>query len=337
MTRLVAFRASGLAAFAGLIFLGIDEPAAAARGWLAALVFWSTIAIGNLVLLMVHRLTGGRWGDAAAGSMDAGAAGVPLLFVAIVPVFLATSVLYPWQDAASPPIDPAVAHIYLNLPLFAGRSVVALAGWTAIWIGLRRLRGRQGLLLAAVGLAFHAIAISLIPVDWVLSAQPRFTSSAFGATIAISQCLAGFAWIALWTSPTDERLAGDFAGLLIAGILGLVYMEFISFTVIWYGDLPNKIAWYLDRADGWAWLIVAAFLIGAVVPLALLLARRLVADARPVRAAAICVLTGLAAHDIWLVVPESGTEALAPAVLAIIALGGLWLGFSPARMRIAHA
>ncbi len=337
MTRHFLGRIVGSAGLLGLAIFAAISPPDAARGWLAGFVFWSTIALGNLVLMMIHRLTGGRWGDASMAAMAAGAAGVPLLLIALIPVLLASAVLYPWQDAAAPPVDDAVARLYLNLPLFAIRSVVALTGWTAIWIGLRRLDGRRGLLLAAVGLAFHALAISLIPVDWILSLQSKFTSSAFGATIAVSQCLAGFAWLAVWADLRDKRLATDLAGLIIAGILGLVYMEYISFTVIWYGDLPDKILWYLTRSGPWRWLIIAAFAVGALLPLALILARRLVESAILVRAAALSVLLGIALYDIWLVVPQFGAGAFVPALLAVIAIGGLWLGFTPNRWKVAHA
>ena len=43
-------------------------------------------------------------------------------------------------------------------------------------------------------------------------------------------------------------MAGDLGGLLIATLLGVVYLEFMTFVVAWYGDLPDKAAWFLKRA-----------------------------------------------------------------------------------------
>jgi len=32
------------------------------RGWLVAFAIWSTVPVGSMTLLMIHRLTAGAWG-----------------------------------------------------------------------------------------------------------------------------------------------------------------------------------------------------------------------------------------------------------------------------------
>ena len=43
--------------------------------------------------------------------------------------------------------------------------------------------------MAGLGLVFHGIVISLVAVDWILSIDSSFSSSAFAAAIAIQQLL----------------------------------------------------------------------------------------------------------------------------------------------------
>ena len=110
-------------------------------------------------------------------------------------------------------------------------------------------------------------------VDWILSVEPHFTSTAFAAGIAIQQILSALAFAALAApEAADDPATGDLAGLLLAALLGVVYIAFMSYIVAWYGNLPDKAAWYLRRGmDGWDWTIAAAVAVGAILPFALLL------------------------------------------------------------------
>ena len=70
---------------------------------------------------MIHRLTGGRWGEIAAPVIEPAAAAVPLLVVLAIPLFIAIPMLYPWPlHPAS--IKPDVLSYYLNAPSFIVRT-----------------------------------------------------------------------------------------------------------------------------------------------------------------------------------------------------------------------
>ena len=58
-------------------------------------------------------------------------------------------------------------------------------------------------------------------------------------------------------------MAGDLGALLIATLLGVVYLEFMTFVVAWYGDLPEKAAWFLKRVQfGWISVLITALAVG---------------------------------------------------------------------------
>jgi hypothetical protein len=315
--------------------------APAAQGWLAAFVIWSTVPIGSLVLLLIHRLVGGRWGKAIAPVLLPAASLLPMAVLAFIPVAVALPAIYPW--AAHPDsLSPDLTHYYLNESLFVMRAALALGGWSIL--GLLIVQGRCTRLAAGLGLAFYGLMISLVAVDWILSIEPRFTSSAFAAGIAIQQILAALAWAALAApeAPGDPA-AGDLGGLLIAALLGVVYISLMSYIVSWYGDLPDKAVWYLRRGSGaWSWTIAAAVVLGTAIPFALLLKRSFRRSRQVLRIVGALILIGVWLHLTWLIAPTFAPGWPIFAVAGLIVLSGLSIGLvkaAPYRRneRPAHA
>ena len=86
--RNAAFVGAALAA-ALLIIAAFFDPKAAAAGWLVGFAFWAQILVGSLTLIMIHRLTSGRWGEIIAPAIAPAAATLPLLILLAVPLFIA--------------------------------------------------------------------------------------------------------------------------------------------------------------------------------------------------------------------------------------------------------
>jgi hypothetical protein len=313
-------------AMAGLVAVATFAPRTAAAGWLVGFVLWSQIPVGSLVLMMIHRLTGGHWGEALHPAFASAARFVPLLFVLIVPIFVAIPLLAPWAHPHGD-VKADVISYYLNQPFFIGRSLIAIAGWSALAFLLPRIAGPSGQFLAALGLVFHAVVISAVSVDWILSIEPPFISSSFGASVAITQLIAALAWAVRWTprTPDNPVVAGDIGGLLLAFVLAITYVDFMAFLVMWYSDLPSRMSWFVER-DHFPWTLLAAgaFIFVSVVPMLALLLARVRNDFRELRAVAISVLAGLALYYAWLIAPPFRGRVLAAAVLAIIAIGLLF-------------
>jgi len=311
---------AGVAAVGGMAIVAFFVPRIAAAGWLVGFVFWSQIPVGSLVLLMIHRLTGGRWGEALYPVFASAARLMPLLFVLIIPVFIAIPALDPWSHRAGN-VKPDVLSYYLNTPFFIGRSLIAITGWTVLALLLPRTAGRPGQFVAAVGLVFHCVVISVVSVDWVLSLEPPFISSSFGASMAITQLIAALAWAALRAPlAADDQVTGDIGGLLLAFVLAITYVDFMAFLVMWYSDLPSRLFWFVER-DPWVPLAAGAFVFGSAAPILVLLIARVRNGVRELRAVAISVLAGLALYYAYLIVPPFGARALGAAALAVIAIG----------------
>jgi hypothetical protein len=305
-----------------LAFLGLLVPIKIMlRGWLTAFAIWSLCPVGSMTLLLIHCLTGGEWGRAAAPVLRPAAAMVPLVALAFVPVLVGLGYIYPWA-ADSSSIPPDVARWYLSGPSFAVRAVITLAGWSVL--GVVFATGAGSRLLAGLGLAFFGLTISLVAVDWYLSLEPHYVASAFASMIAIQQLLAALAVSALIGLPQIEgKAAGDLGGLLIATLLGVVYLELMTFVVAWYGDLPDKAAWFLERTGtGWIAVLLTAIVLGAVLPFGLLLIKAIRGSRRGLQVAGGLILFGSTLHIIWLLVPafdhQAGTVVAACAGLAAL-------------------
>jgi hypothetical protein len=305
-----------------LVVAAVFDAEAVAVGWLIGFVFWAQILVGSLTLLMIHRLTGGRWGELAAPVIAPAAAATPLLIVLAIPLFIAIPALYPWSHHPAA-IKPDVLSYYLNTPAFIVRTVLALAGWAALAILLPRNAGSRGRLLAALGLVFHAIVISSVSIDWYLSLEAPFTSSSFGASVAISSLVAALAWTAvLAPAPADDPAIGDLGALLLATVLGITYIDFMAVLVIWYGDLPREEAWFVARDSlPWSVLAAAAFILVSLLPILALLLSRVRNARKPLRAVGLGMLVGLACYDAYLIAPQTGALALLSGLVAIVGIG----------------
>jgi hypothetical protein len=294
----VLLAAAGLLAVLGW-FMPIEP---LLRGWLVAFAVCGSIPIGSMIWLLIHRLTGGKWGIAAAPVLRPAAAMSPFLIAAFVPVLVGLHRIYPW--AADPSAIPAdVARWYLNGTSFSLRSLIALVGWS--FFAVVFAAGLGGRLMAGLGLAFFGLTISLVAVDWYLSLDPHYVATAFGAMIAIQQLLMALAVTALIGPPaTEGKVAGDLGALLIATLLGVVYLEFMTFLVAWYGDLPEKASWFLKRSSsGWISVLITALAVGAVLPFGMLLVQRIRQSRQGLRIASAAILFGTVLHFVWLLVP----------------------------------
>ena len=306
-------------AAAGVVIMAFIDLRLAAAGWLFGFVFCSQAPIGSVVLLMIHRLTGGRWGEQLRPALESAALCVPVMFLFLIPVFLAAPMLFAWVHGAG---TDDVRSYYLNMPFFIGRSALAFAGWSILALLIPRISGRGGELLAAGGLAFHCLIIGMVSVDWALSLEAPFISSSFGASVGVTQLIAALAWAALRSPlPRNDPATGDIGGLLLAFVLGITYLDFMAFLVIWYSDLPHKVFWFVER-DRFPWTVIAAvvFVIGSVSPILSLLLSRVRNDGLLLKVVSCAALVGLAFYYVYIVLPPFGTMALVPGFLALAAI-----------------
>ena len=192
-----------LAAVVVLVLLGWFTPIQPLlRGWLVAFAIFSAVPIGSMIWLLIHRLTGGEWGFAAAPVLRPAAAMTPLAGARLRARFWPGSI----KSILGPPIPPqsrpmsrigiSTASIRAPQSDCAGRLVVSGGD-------VRRGMRAAGC-WRALGLAFFGLTISLVAVDWYLSLEPHYVATAFASMVAIQQLLAALAIAAMIGPPADR-------------------------------------------------------------------------------------------------------------------------------------
>lgn len=307
------------------------------RSYLFAWLFLLAIALGSMANLMVHALTGGRWGEPVRPAWLAATRLVPALAILFLPILLGVKLVYPWVDSPGR---------YLNLPFWIGRSIAWLAIWSVLSIAFLRADratvdpasgGSPGARrVAAIGLIVYALTVSLAGVDWIASLTPRWYSSTFGLLLGTGQMLAGAAFgvaMAAYFQPVageDEALRlrfHDLGNILLMYVLTWAYLAYTQFLIIWSENLPNEIHWYVPRVQtGWAALGIFLIAFHFFLPLLILLSRAAKRAPRLLAAIAVGLLVAHLGEAFWLVVPTFRPEGFAIAwtdLAAMVVLGAL--------------
>jgi hypothetical protein len=129
----------------------------------------------------------------------------------------------------------------------------------------------------------------------------------------------------------------DLGNLMLAFVMLWAYVSFSQFLIIWSGNLPEEIPWYLERMRG-GWGVLALLLIIGhfALPFALLLSRDLKRHAGLLSKVAVVIIGMRLVDLIWLVAP-TGEHHGFPVHwmdLAIPAgLVGVWLFFFARQLR----
>ncbi len=315
---------SALFMLAGFATVGafLLQPHDAIRGWLAAFVLFSQLTLGGMALLLIHNLVHVRWGVVFDPALKGLAWGVPLLAVLWIPIAIHIGELYPWASSEAA-IPPDVAKRYLNPASFQLRSVVALAGWMLFTV-LLLIEGGMSRVTAALGLVFFGLSSYVFGFDWILSIGAPFVSSSFAAEMAIQCLLAALAACALFApAVADKQARGDVGAFLLASSLGVFYFALMSYIVNWYGDLPDQAEWYLERAGNWLFVLVAATVFGAALPIISLFYGSVRNSGRGLRLAGASALFGVALHNFWLFAPLMTPSAILASTIEFTAMAGV--------------
>jgi hypothetical protein len=129
---------------------------------------------------------------------------------------------------------------------------------------------------------------------------------------------------------TNADTLHDLGKLMFAFVMVWAYFSFSQFLIIWSGNLPEEIPWYLRRFQG-GWRLVGLFVVvfHFAVPFLVLLSRGVKRRAKTVGMVALWILAVRALDLFWLVRPEfphTGFDLHWLDVTLPIGIGGVWLG-----------
>jgi hypothetical protein len=348
-------------AFALLLcaLFGLHSPEAAQRAfqsYLFSYLYWFSIPLGCMAILMMHHLTGGWWGYPIRRLLEAGTRTCLVMTVLFIPILFGIKKLYPWTIwAVDKPADPALHFkaMYLTENFFVVRSVIYFAIWLTLvyflnkWSYQQDRTGNPRLAsvleaFSAPGLILWGIAVTYSSIDWIMSIEPLWFSTIYGMLFMVVEALAAMAFVIFVlrlladSEPIKNIVTGsqfnDLGNLMLAFVMLWAYLSFSQFLIIWAGNLRDEIPWYLARAfGGWGALAIFLMIMHFAVPFLLLLQRGVKRRLR-VLASLTGMMVFLTLVDVyWLVVPGFQSERSGPRlhpsdILAVIGIGGIWVG-----------
>ena len=323
------------------------------RAFLVGFLFWIGITLGCMVLLMIQHLSGGQWGFMMRRIMESAMNTLPLMAALFVVILFGMRMLYPWVTATGDPLIEAKAP-YLNVPFFIVRAVIYFGVWLVISTLLSRWSRRQDESfdaseqvkmqnLSGAGVLIYGLTWTFAAVDWAMSTDPHWFSTIYGvllmgghAVSAISFMIA-MAVLLLPYPPFAElfkpKHLHDLGKLLLAFVMLWAYFHFSQLLIVWSGNLPEEIPWYIERFHGgWAFVSVALLLFHFMLPFVLLLSRDLKRHGKAVSRVAAFVLAMRLLDVIWLIVPSMHGHGPSPSLvswllylLVPMAIGGIWM------------
>jgi hypothetical protein len=282
--------------------------------WLmGAMLCWG-FSLGGLALLMVQYCSGGKWGLLIRRPLEAMSRTLWLTGLMFLPILIFMKKIYLWARYSNPSgvaqalsqglIDKAQAHaLTWKHPMLSPTSVwVQIIVCFVIWLGYVSLINRWSLQrdadpnpnvpfwqkrfenISGFGIVVYSLTLTALVIDLVMSTNITWFSTMYGLNYLVGQ---GYAVLALSVitvvslskaEPMKTILRTteqhDLGKLMFAFVMLNIYLNFSQFLIIWSGNSPEEISWYLDRIRGhWGVMFTLDFLFHWLIPFCLLLSR----------------------------------------------------------------
>jgi len=264
--------------------------------------FWLLLGLstGSLALIMLHHMTAGGWSFVSQRIFEAFTRTLVVPFAMFLLIWAGTlldwhTIFHAWTHPEGH-VVPQKA-LYLNKGFWTARAAL----YFAVWFGSaflfnkwsRQLANTGDALItlkfrkaAPVALIAYCLTMTFAAVDWGQSIEAEWFSTMYAPLTWISQALTTFAvTIILLDQLSDEKPLSRYLtvehfhtiGNLICGFIVIwTYMSFSQFLIIWAGNLPEEISYYLTRKSSTFYTIIIGLLMvfHFFVPFMLLLQRK---------------------------------------------------------------
>lgn len=341
----------GILGLALLMFGASASPAQFFRSYLVGYLFALGVTLGCLGLLMLQHLTGGHWGVMIRRPLESATRTLPVLAVLFVPLGFGLRQLYAWTGPMEKPLS-RFQMSYLTIPGFLTRAAIYFAIWILLMLLLnswslqqdarpeRALR-RKLQMLSGPGIVLYVFTMTFAAVDWVMSLSPHWSSTIYGFLFVGGQAVSAMALmiaVAVLLAQSEPmsgilqpRHLHDLGKLLLAFVMLWAYFAFSQLLIIWAGNLPEEIPFYVKRLrGGWGALGVLILLFHFALPFFLLLSRDLKRSARLLPRLAIAVIFMRLVDLFWMTAPEFSPDAFRVHWMDVAApagIGGIWLAY----------
>jgi hypothetical protein len=169
--------------------------------------------------------------------------------------------------------------------------------------------------ISGPGIVVYSLTMTAASIYWVMSMDVTWFSTMYGLLYLVEQ---GFQVLALSiivvialskAEPVKTILRQteqhDLGKLTFAFVMLNIYLNFGQFLIIWSGNLPNEINWYLDRIRGhWGIIITLDFIFHWLIPFSLLLSRDIKRNKKRLTRVCQFMIFAAAFNQFWLIEPN---------------------------------
>jgi hypothetical protein len=312
------------------------------RAWALGMVVTWGFAVGGLALLMVQYCSGGKYGLLLRRPLEAMSRTLPLVFVYWVVVAIFQKKLYLWArvtDVAAALKAGTISEIEAHCIAFK-RPMLSIHGFWyvglfcfAVWgfytwhlNRLALIRDQQGPEttpywikkfenISGAGILVYAVTMTAASIYWIMSMDVKWFSTVYGLLFLVEQGFQVLAFgiiVAVALSKGEpfktvlrQTEQHDLGKLAFAFVMLNIYLNFGQWIIIWSGNLPNEINWYLDRIRGhWGVIITLDFIFHWLIPFTMLLSRDLKRNKKRLTRVCQFMIFAVAFNQFWLIEPS---------------------------------
>jgi len=327
--------------------LASEHPERAWQAYLINFLLWSAIAQGAVLFSTVMHMTKARWSGPVSSLSESFTAFFPLSFILFLLLFIGRIHIFPWLHE-----DLHGKEVWLNIPFlfwrdFFGLLILYLLGFAYLFNALQlkfdpnqpsgeirkfiynawkqnhqnpeRIKSRMTIYGGLYILAF-ALVLSLIGFDLVMSMDPHWISTLFGAYHFVKSFFIGLGALIILAAIVHIRQGEasslnashfhDTGKLFFAFCLLWADFFYVQLMVIYYGNIPEETHYVLVRTmlAPWNKLAWTVFIVCFVGPFFILLNKDI--KTKPILMIIICsiVIVGIWLEHLLLLGPALSHE-----------------------------
>jgi hypothetical protein len=251
---------------------------AVALAYLVGITYCTAIAIGMLLLVLIHHIFDASWSVLLRRQYEHCFAAFPWLFLLFLPLLVGSwmgthDLIWPWMNPDHEVHGGTVATDilyqkksgFLSLGMLTGATVIFFLIW--IWLGSRLRKAsftqdqdgdlkwtHMSRVTAALGIPLTALSLTFAAIYWVKSLEYHWFSTMYGVWF-FANCVRGALCCGVLIMVWLHR-RGDLKGILnnnhfhSIGMLMLAftvfwaYVTFSQYFLIWNANVPEETFWY---------------------------------------------------------------------------------------------
>jgi hypothetical protein len=262
----------------------VAYPKQFAYAWLLSFMFFLSLGLGALFLVLAHHLFDAGWSVAVRRFCEHIACLLPWMALLFLPIAILAKTIYPWMTK-NPHLDGALKA---KQPLFTEPMFYVVAAFCFLvwWFLTNRLRywslkqdetgdalpTHRMRFYSGLGVFLYAITLTLGAIMWVKSLQYQWFSTMYGVYY-----FAGSVWLTLATvyvmtmildrqgvlaEVLHEQQYYFIGSLMFAFTVFYAYVTFSQYFIIWNGNMPDETFWYILRERGTWWYVSMIIIFG---------------------------------------------------------------------------